>query len=116
MAEVTTGSDTVVPKGSLSPWVVTGRLRALTIPVVTVLASPSGLPTAMTGSPTETAAESAIAMGARFVGGFLRVRTARSVEGSVPAIVASYVRPSDKVTVIDPPDPPAVATWLFVRM
>ena len=38
--------------GWSSAAVVTGRLRALTMPVVTVPARPSGLPIAMTGSPT----------------------------------------------------------------
>ena len=39
---------------SASPPGVTGRFRALTMPVVTVLSRPSGAPTAITWSPTTT--------------------------------------------------------------
>ena len=41
-----------------SPPAVTGRFRALTMPLVTVLSRPSGAPTAITGSPTTTELES----------------------------------------------------------
>ena len=79
--------DEVPP--SLSASVVTGRLRALTMPVVTVPARPSGLPTAMTGSPTAIVSESPMATGVRSLGAFLTGMTARSVEGSVPRTSAS---------------------------
>ena len=52
-----------------SPEVETGRSTAETMPVVTVLARPSGLPTAMTGWPTTTFDESPNAAGLRSVGG-----------------------------------------------
>ena len=60
MAFVTTGSAGVwLPKGeSFGDPVVTGRSRALTMPVVTVPERPSGLPMAMTGLPTTTESES----------------------------------------------------------
>ena len=54
--------------------------------------------------------------GVRLSGGFCRVSTAKSVAGSVPAIVALYVRPSSRVTVILALAPAPVATWLLVRM
>jgi hypothetical protein len=96
---------------SLSAWVVTGRLSALTMPVVTVPASPRGLPTAMTGSPTPILSESPIAMGVRSLGASVMVMTARSVEGSVPRTSASKVRPSARVTVsFWAPE----TTWLLV--
>src|SRR5580765_1864562 len=120
IALVTTGSVVCCdcPNGSvgscwLCPPVVTGRLRALTIPVVTVPARPSGLPMAMTGSPTLSASESPTATGVRPDGGEVRRTTARSVEGSVPRMVPLSDRPSVSVTVT------AVApstTWLLVRM
>ena len=74
------------PPGS----VVTGRFSALTMPVVTVPARPSGLPTAMTGSPTLSASESPSAIGREVARRrSCRVMTARSVEGSVPTTVAA---------------------------
>ncbi len=93
MALVTTDSACAWPPpprpGSVPPpWdcccVVTGRLRALTMPVVTVSESPSGLPMAMTGSPTFTASELPKRAGVRPDGAFLICSTARSVDGSVP--------------------------------
>src|SRR5664279_3073206 len=53
IALVTTGSADCWALGSVD-WsvVVTGRFSALMMPVVTVPARPSGLPTAMTWSPT----------------------------------------------------------------
>src|SRR5664280_766417 len=67
----------------------TGRSRALTMPVVTVPARPSGLPIAMTGSPTLRAVESPRLIGVRSLGGLVSLRTARSVDASVPTIDAS---------------------------
>ena len=52
-----------------SPEVETGRSTAETMPVVTVLARPSGLPTAMTGWPTTTLDESPNAAALRSLGG-----------------------------------------------
>src|ERR1039457_4530028 len=71
IALVTTGSVVGAwPRGSVegSVVVVTGRLRALTMPVVTVPARPRGLPTAMTWSPTFKVAASPRAMAFRSVG------------------------------------------------
>jgi len=66
IALVTTGSLVVCWVGSVwASEVVTGRLSALTMPVVTVPARPSGLPTAMTGSPTLMALASRRAIGDR---------------------------------------------------
>ena len=78
-----------VARRSLSASVVTGRLSALTMPVVTVPARPSGLPTAMTGSPTAILSELPMAIGVRSLGAFFTVMTARSVDGSVPTTSAS---------------------------
>ena len=94
---------------------VTGRFSALTTPVVVVLDRPSGFPIAITGSPTLTCEESAKVAGTRSRGGCWTARTARSVEGSVPTIVALYVRPSWRTTEIVAPEPaPAATTWLLV--
>src|SRR6185312_6575551 len=78
------------------------------------LERPSGFPIAMTGSPTLTCEESANAAGTRSRGGCWTASTARSVEGSVPTIVALYVRPSARTTEIVAPEP-AATTWLLVR-
>ena len=84
------------------------------MPVVTVLARPSGLPTAMTGSPTVTFEESPSADGLRSSGASFSLMTARSVVGSVPTIVASNRRPSVSVTCTSPYAP--ATTWLLVTM
>ena len=84
MAFVTTG-DSVFP----SPAVVTGRATADTMPVVTVFARPSGLPTAMTALPTTTPSESANVAAAKSLGGSTILTTARSVDASRPTMVAS---------------------------
>ncbi len=68
--------------------VVTGRSRALTMPVVTVPDSPSGLPRAMTGSPTDSDPLCARVIGVRSDGGSSSRTTARSVVGSVPTTFA----------------------------
>ena len=99
---------------ALSPDVDTGRSTAETMPVVTVLARPSGLPTAMTGSPTTTFEESPSAAALRSSGASLSLITARSVVGSVPTIVASKMRPSVSVTCTSPLA--SATTWLLVTM
>ena len=86
------------------------------MPVVTVLDKPSGLPIAITGSPTLTADESAKVAGFRPLGGFLIWITARSVVASAPRTVAVYVRPSARTTEIVAPAPAPVTTWLLVRI
>src|ERR1035437_4993001 len=89
IALVTTGSEDWAV-GSVD-WsvVVTGRFRALTMPVVTVPARPRGLPTAMTWSPTLMVLASPRAMALRSLGAWVSLMTARSVDGSVPTTVAS---------------------------
>ena len=87
IALVTTAPPSPAEARALSLVVVTGRSRALTMPVVTVPARPSGLPTAMTGEPTLTASESPRVAGVSLSAPFIAM-TARSVEGSVPTTVA----------------------------
>src|SRR6476469_7464854 len=119
MALVTTSlpDDCCWPKGdSLDVPVLTGRLRAEMMPVVTVPERPSGLPTAMAGSPTLRPSESPRVIGVRSLGPLVSLMTARSVDASVPTIVAPYVRPSLRVTVIAPLPVASPTTWLFVRM
>src|SRR4051794_22439220 len=87
----------------------------MTTPVVVVLDRPSGLPIAMTGSPTRTWEESANVAGTRSFGGCWMAITARSVAGAVPTTVALYVRPSARTTEMVVPEPaPAATTWLLV--
>ena len=74
------------------------RSRALTMPLVTVLSSPKGLPIATTPSPTVTADESPSVSGVSFDAGASTCSTARSVETSVPTTVAVYVEPSESLT------------------
>jgi hypothetical protein len=73
---------------------VTGRFRALMIPIVSVSDSPSGLPIAITGSPTLITVEFPNVAGLRSDGELLIWSTAKSVEESVPTTEAAYVRPS----------------------
>ncbi|MEJ7706321.1 MAG: hypothetical protein WKF82_02965 [Nocardioidaceae bacterium] len=56
-ASVWIAGNTVAGSFADAPRVVTGRLSALTIPVVTVLSRPKGDPSAMTCSPTDTSSE-----------------------------------------------------------
>ena len=76
IALVTTGVRRLLllaePAARSSRRCVTGRSRALTMPVVTVPARPSGLPMAMTGSPTLILSESPRAIGVRSLGGVVR--------------------------------------------
>ena len=79
--------------GAAEDFTVMLRSRALTIPLVTVLASPSGAPIAMVTSPTLSWLESAKAAGWK-VASLLILITARSVIGSVPTSFALYRWPS----------------------
>ena len=115
MALVTTGSvwvwsGRVVRSRLALALVVTGRLRALTMPVVTVPARPSGLPTAMTGSPTARSSESptAIGVGRWVVGDRDDGEVGR---GSVPRISACRC---GRRTVVTVSFCRAGTTWLFV--
>src|SRR5947209_5181448 len=83
----------------VSPVVETGRLSALTIPVVTVPDRPSGDPTAITGWPTCRLADDPRLIGDRPETPWTRT-TAMSVVGSAPTTVNSAVRPSEKVAVV----------------
>ena len=85
-----------------SPASRTGRSRALTMPVVTVPARPSGEPMATTGSPTTTS--SGAARGRRCTRpGFSTLRTARSLAGSRPTMRAAEPLPSEKTARISAP-------------
>ncbi len=71
------------------------RPLALTMPAVTVLLRPKGLPIATTQSPTLMPSESpSLAVGKLFAGSIFS--TARSVFGSRPITLASSSRPSLK--------------------
>ena len=96
MAAVTTTSEELdcgwkreVLCSEVTASVVTGRLRAEMMPVVTVSSSPNGLPIAMTSWPTTRSSESAKDITCRSEGGSTSLITARSVVGSVPTTVAS---------------------------
>src|ERR1700679_4368042 len=94
----------------VSPVVETGRLSALTIPVVTVPDRPSGEPTAITGWPTRRLADDPRLTGVSPDTPCTRT-TAMSVVGSVPTTVNSAVRPSENVTVVFGLAPGGGAGW-----
>lgn len=95
--------------------VVTGRSRAETMPVVTESARPSGLPSAITGSPTLSALESPTGRGLTPCGTWSSLMIAMSVDGSRPTISARIVDPFFIVTVSSPPGvSEGATTWLFV--
>src|SRR6478735_1764565 len=99
---------------SSAPPGVTGRLSALTMPLVTVLSRPSGAPTATTGSPTTTEAELPSGRTGRPVR-FTRT-TARSYDASRPTMVAGSWEPSENSTRMLPVAAAEDTTWLLVRM
>ena len=71
---------------------------ALTIPLVTVLANPNGLPMAITSSPTLKCFVVPIGILGKF---FLSIfNTARSVKESVPIIFALLMDPSVSLTLM----------------
>ena len=78
--------------------VVTGRSRALMMPVVTVPCSPSGEPMATTFWPTFRSFDDPSAIGVRPETPWA-LTTAMSSAGSVPTTVNGTVRPSEKDTV-----------------
>ena len=99
----------------LSDATLTFRCSALMMPALTLLDRPSSLPIATTESPTCTLsllASVAVASPDTPVA----LTTARSSDVSEATIVAGAVLPSVNVTVIVPPSPAALTTWLFVRM
>ncbi|MPN14749.1 hypothetical protein SDC9_162078 [bioreactor metagenome] len=78
---------------------VTSRLSALMMPLVAVpRSSPSGLPMAMTSSPTVSMSESPSDAGLRLVASILR--TARSLRESDPTSFASCSDSSLRITLI----------------
>ena len=87
------------------------RPSAETIPAVTVVCRPNGLPSAITSWPGRIAAESANVIGRRS-GALIRM-TARSLSGSSPMSEARYRRPSTSATSIS--RAPAT-TWQLVKM
>ncbi len=99
-----------------SPDSRTGRSRALTMPLVTVPARPSGEPMATTGSPTTT--EPSVASDAATSPGFSTLMTAMSLAGSRPTMRASEPLPSENTARISAPSTPSApeTTWLLVTM
>ena len=100
-----------------SPPASTGRFSALTMPLVTVPASPSGDPTATTGVADPSSSELPSDAGCRSRTP-LTLMTARSLTVSgCPTIVARLCVWSGRMTDSVLPDPLAAATtWLLVRM
>ncbi len=86
---------------------------ALTMPMVTVLPTPKGLPMARTTSPTSTLSLSARSMVGRFFASILM--RAMSVASSLPMTFASYsfFVSSLRATLISSATP---TTWKFVMM
>ena len=99
-----------------SPDSRTGRFSALTMPVVTVPARPSGEPMAITGSPTTRS--STLPSEASTSPGFSTLMTAMSLAGSRPTIRASDPLPSEKTARISASSLPSAPemTWLLVTM
>ena len=97
------------------PGTSTVRASALTMPLVTLLDSPSGAPTTTTGWPTWRSAEdpSAMTWGDWASGALI---TARSVNGSRPTKVAGTRWPSLSITSMLAPLAAFSTTWLFVSM
>src|SRR6478609_1346774 len=100
------------------PWssepTLTGRSRALTMPLVTVASRPNGDPMATTLSPTPRLADLPIVAGVRSETPSA-LMTAVSVSGSVPRTCALALVPSSKDTVRLPASAPST-TWLLVRI
>ena len=99
-----------------SPARRTGRSSALTMPLVTVPARPSGEPMATTGSPTTTSSE--LPREAVTRPGFSTLRTAMSLAGSRPTMRAAEPLPSENTARISAPSTPSApeTTWLLVTM
>jgi hypothetical protein len=92
----------VVDRGVRLDRVVDGVLVGLTMPAVTVRARPNGLPMATTSSPTWARSELPRVSGVSARAGALTRRTARSVVGSEPTIVALKLSLFEKLTWTDP--------------
>src|SRR5689334_9151757 len=101
-----------------SPDSGTGRCRALMMPCVTVLRSPSGAPAAITSSPTVSFSESP-SLATDRLSTLSTLSTARSVFGSRPTRLAGTSLPSLNTTVVLYWLGLAAAsemTWLLVTM
>jgi hypothetical protein len=85
------------------------------MPDVTVLDRPSGAPSTTTPSPTSTEFDDPSDIGCGDCD-VLTFRTARSVCGSRPTMVAGAVAPSENSTSTEPPLAAIAMTWLFVMM
>ena len=86
-------SSDSVSSGSADDATVMLRLSALTMPLDTVPARPSGAPIAMAASPTLSFDESAKVAASSPLAS-VSLMTARSAIGSMPTTVALYSRPS----------------------
>ncbi len=94
----------------------TGRFSAEMMPVVTVLDSPSGAPTATTFWPIARLEESPRVAGVSPLTPLAWI-TARSLASSRPTIFAGVILPLPKVTVmLSPAVAAAATTWLLVRI
>jgi hypothetical protein len=82
----------------------------LTMPVVTLIPTLSGLPMAMTGSPTPTLPESPSVSGSRIPSGASTLMTATSVDGSSPTTSASSLTPFANLT--ETSSAPPTTCWL----
>src|SRR3712207_6173715 len=87
-----------------------GRSLPLTIPVVTLIPTFSGLPMAMTGSPTPTLPESPSVSGSRTSSDASTFMTATSVEGSSPTTSACSRTPLANLTEMSSASP--TTCWL----
>ena len=79
---------------------VSGRCRALMIPAVTLRSRPSGFPIATTESPTRTRSEFPRSKGRSARASTFTLRSARSVDGSVPTTLACTLSRLEKLTSI----------------
>ena len=114
-ASVWMAGKTVAGSFAASPCVVTGRLRALMMPVVTVLSRPNGEPTATTCWPTFEVV--GVAEGRRGQAADAVGLDDREIGQWVAADdVALAVVPSLKLTASEPPLAASSTTWLLVRI
>src|ERR671921_625119 len=104
-ASVWTAPSIVYPFGASM-----GLSVPLTMPVVTLIPTLSGLPMAMTGSPTPTLPESPSVSGSRTLSGASTFRTATSVEGSSPTTSAPSLTPLANLT--ETSSAPPTTCWL----
>ncbi len=97
----------------LGAWI--WRCSAETTPVVSVRSRPKGLPIAIVGSPTWTSLEEPSGSALRLSPSGSTLSSARSVDGSLPTILALTVFLSANWTVTESGVAPSI-TWLLVRM